>query len=162
MSGTDEPGLAKSLITIHKVVTRGIEVTKGHSKSFADEGLSDASLRSGFVSYVRVFVSITHAHHLTEDEVIFPYFRERIREAPFDLLIAQHRAIAALLDEVEAAISRIQQFPEAWGRISERYRHCQLRRFPYSIVYAEGGDDEIVVISIFHQSREPMSWQRNL
>ena len=69
---------------------------------------------------------------------------------------------ADFIDEVEAAISRIQQFPQAWGRISERYRHCQLRRFPYSIVYAEGGDYEIVVISIFHQSREPMSWQRNL
>ena len=69
---------------------------------------------------------------------------------------------ADFIDEVEAAIARILQFPQAWGRISERHRHCQLRRFPYSIVYAEGGNDEIVVISIFHQSREPMSWRRNL
>jgi hemerythrin-like domain-containing protein len=121
MSGTDDPGLANGLITIHKVITRGIEVTKGHSQSFVREGLSDVALRAGFVSYVRVFVSVTHAHHLTEDEVIFPYFRERMREAAFDLLIAQHRAIAALLDEVKAATDDIEaghQAEDPFSRIS--------------------------------------------
>jgi hemerythrin-like domain-containing protein len=103
MSGTNEPSLANSLITIHKVITRAIEVTKDRSQSFVQHGLSDVSLRSGFVSYLRAFVSVTHAHHLTEDEVFFPYFREKIPEAPFDLLTAQHREVARLLDEIGAA-----------------------------------------------------------
>jgi hemerythrin-like domain-containing protein len=113
MSGTNESSLAKSLITIHKVITRGLEVAKGRSQSFADEGSADVSPRSGFVSYLRAFVSVTHAHHLTEDELFFPYFREKIREAPFDLLTAQHREVARLLDEMEPAIHEAERGPQA-------------------------------------------------
>ena len=36
--------------------------------------------------------------------------------------------------EADEAISRILDFPEAWGRISENHRHCNFRRFPYTIV----------------------------
>ncbi len=69
---------------------------------------------------------------------------------------------ADFIEEIDAAIARILQFPEACGRISERYRHCNLRRFPYTIVYARVGEDEILIVSVFHQSREPLSWKRNL
>jgi hypothetical protein len=34
------------------------------------------------------------------------------------------------IDEVDAAIERILQFPAAWGKISDDFRHCKLRRFP--------------------------------
>ena len=64
--------------------------------------------------------------------------------------------------EVESAISRILQFPDAWGRISANYRHCPLRRFPYSLVYTRESEGGLLIISVFHQSREPRSWKRNL
>ena len=41
---------------------------------------------------------------------------------------------ADFLDEVDAAIDRILQFPEAWGRLGRNYRRCSLRRFPYLII----------------------------
>ncbi|TSA31332.1 MAG: type II toxin-antitoxin system RelE/ParE family toxin [Verrucomicrobiaceae bacterium] len=66
------------------------------------------------------------------------------------------------VDEVDAAISRIRQFPDAWGSLSENYRHCSLRRFPFAIIYTRDGAGEILVVSIFHKSREPLSWKRNL
>lgn len=69
---------------------------------------------------------------------------------------------ADFLDEVEAAVERMLQFPEAWGKLGNEYRRCHLRRFPYSIIYSIQPNQEIVVVSVFHQSREPRSWRENL
>lgn len=69
---------------------------------------------------------------------------------------------ADFLDEVDAAIDRILSFPEAWGTLGESYRRCHLRRFPYSVIYSIQKNSEILVISLFHQSREPRSWRENL
>jgi len=66
------------------------------------------------------------------------------------------------IDELEVSISRILQFPEAWGLIRKPFRHCMLRRFPYSIIYTlvEGGG--VLIVSAFHQHREPLSWRSNM
>lgn len=69
---------------------------------------------------------------------------------------------ADFLNEVDAAIERILNFPEAWGPLGEKYRRCHLRRFPYSVIYSIKNDEEILVVSVFHQSREPRSWRENL
>lgn len=69
---------------------------------------------------------------------------------------------ADFLREIELAIDRILQFPEAWGRISKNFRHCNLRRFPHTIIYALDAPGGILVVSIFHQSRAPLSWRKNL
>ncbi|MDX2081837.1 MAG: type II toxin-antitoxin system RelE/ParE family toxin [Terrimicrobiaceae bacterium] len=66
------------------------------------------------------------------------------------------------VEELDAAICRILQFPDAWGRLSDHYRRCSLRRFPYAVIYTRDSPDEILVISVFHQSREPSTWKRNL
>lgn len=69
---------------------------------------------------------------------------------------------ADFLREIELAIDRIIQFPEAWGRISKNFRHCNLRRFPHTIIYTLEETGVILIVSIFHQSRAPMSWRKNL
>ena len=69
---------------------------------------------------------------------------------------------ADFITEADEAISRILDFPEAWGRISEMHRHCNLRRFPYTIIDSIEPADEILIVSVFHQHREPLSWKRNL
>ena len=69
---------------------------------------------------------------------------------------------ADFLDEVDGAVARIQQFPEAWSRLSEGFRRCSLRRFPYTLIYTLLDDGEILIVSVFHQSREPRSWRDNL
>jgi hemerythrin-like domain-containing protein len=121
MTETHESPLRKSLMTIHAVITRAVEVTRTHSQSMVQDNPPDASLRSGFVTYVRTFVSVTHSHHLTEDELLFPYFREKIPEAPFDVLTAQHREVARLLDEMKAATDEAEsgsRAGEPFSRIS--------------------------------------------
>lgn len=69
---------------------------------------------------------------------------------------------ADFVEELDAAVNRILKYPEAWARISENYRHCSLRRFPYTIIYAIENEREILIVSVFHQSREPLTWKRNL
>jgi hemerythrin-like domain-containing protein len=112
MSSSDQPSLARQLIIIHAAITRALEVAISRSRSFAQQGLPDASVRSGFISYLRSFVSVLNAHHLTEDEVIFPYFREQMWEAPFDLLVAQHHAMVRLLDEMKVEIDEAESRPQ--------------------------------------------------
>ena len=46
---------------------------------------------------------------------------------------------ADFLSEVDRAIDLILGFPEAWGEISENFRHCNLRRFPYTVIYTLEG-----------------------
>lgn len=69
---------------------------------------------------------------------------------------------ADFIDELDAVIQRILQFPEAWGPISDEFRACHLRRFPYSVIYTRLGADEVLIVSVFHQSRRPESWRENL
>lgn len=69
---------------------------------------------------------------------------------------------AEFLKEVDAGTGRILQFPEAWSNLSEGCRRCSLRRFPFTIIYALRDDGEILIVSVFHQSREPRSWRQNL
>ncbi len=67
-----------------------------------------------------------------------------------------------LLDQVDSTIARILQFPNAWGKLTDRYRHCNLRRFPYTIIYTVMNEEEILIISVFHLQRDPMTWKENL
>jgi len=80
---------------------------------------------------------------------------------------------------VREADERMQAFRE--GKISaveglraiaglrSRPRRCfvgevdaAIDRFPYAIIRTRDSDGEILIVSIFHQSREPLSWKRNL
>jgi plasmid stabilization system protein ParE len=61
------------------------------------------------------------------------------------------------LDEVERAIERIRQFPNAWQKASRRSRRCRLYRFPYGLVY-QVRQDRIVILAVMHLHRKPGYW----
>jgi plasmid stabilization system protein ParE len=69
---------------------------------------------------------------------------------------------ADFVDEVDEAIGLVLRFPTAWSRLSGEFRFRSLRRFPYSIIYTLPEDSCILIVSVFHQHREPLSWRRNL
>jgi plasmid stabilization system protein ParE len=69
---------------------------------------------------------------------------------------------ADFISEVESCIGRIVRYPEAWSLINENFRHCHLRRFPHAVIYTVEKDSSILIVSVFHQSRKPLSWKRNL
>ena len=60
-------------------------------------------------------------------------------------------------EAVVEALGRIQDFPNAWQKVSPRTRRCRLARFPYGVVY-QRRKQEILVVAIMHLRREPEYW----
>ena len=65
------------------------------------------------------------------------------------------------LRAVEDAIRRIEAFPNAWSRLSNKVRRCRTNRFPHGVVYALRGN-EIVVLAVMHLKRRPGYWRDRL
>ncbi len=65
------------------------------------------------------------------------------------------------LEEVYAAIKRIQAYPEAWSPFSSRTRRCLIHRFPYTVVYLLK-NNEILIIAIAHSHQKPNYWQKRI
>jgi toxin ParE1/3/4 len=63
------------------------------------------------------------------------------------------------VEEVEAALSRIQHNPFLYAVVHLDMRRAPLRRFPYGIYYALIRE-EIHVLAVVGDSRHPSIWQR--
>jgi hemerythrin-like domain-containing protein len=105
MTDTNVPNLANSLLWIHQVITRGLGVCAQNSESFASHGFPDASLKTGFLDYTRSLASVLGGHHLTEDDLAFPYLRTVLPDAPYTDLAADHHAMEPLLVQIETAVA---------------------------------------------------------
>ena len=65
---------------------------------------------------------------------------------------------SVFIDEIQKAIERIAEFPEAAPLIRERVRKKALIKFPYSLVYSIR-QDEIRILAVAHQKRHPFYWR---
>jgi len=64
----------------------------------------------------------------------------------------------SFLLEALNTIERIRHFPKAWQPFSSTTRRCQLRRFPYGIIY-QILNTEILVVAVANLHRKPDYWQ---
>jgi toxin ParE2 len=64
----------------------------------------------------------------------------------------------AFLLEVLSAIERTRQYPNAWHPLTENTRRCQLKRFPYGLIYA-ADESEILIIAVANLHRRPLYWR---
>lgn len=60
--------------------------------------------------------------------------------------------------EVQDAVARILERPLAWTRISKQTHQCQIRRFPYVLVY-QIRPELILIVAVKHHCRKPMYWR---
>ena len=67
----------------------------------------------------------------------------------------------AFLIETLRTIQLIEQYPTAWHPLTPQIRRCRLRRFPYSLVYTQDGND-LLVVAVTHQHRKPGYWRARL
>ncbi len=91
-------------LLVHAVITHGLRSTRQASESLAREGFSGERAREGFVKFVRSLVSVLDVHHLTEDELMFPYFQDLMPEAPFDTLSAEHKVMETHLESLSRPV----------------------------------------------------------
>jgi len=59
---------------------------------------------------------------------------ELVRES----IITMHKdqvLVLNFLDQVQSAVARIKQYPDAWQQLSQRTRRCLINQFPYGIIY---------------------------
>jgi plasmid stabilization system protein ParE len=60
--------------------------------------------------------------------------------------------------KVGEVLNRIAHNPRLHAKVYHDVRKTVVRRFPYVVLYRED-PGEVVVISVFHTSRDPAAWQ---
>jgi toxin ParE1/3/4 len=72
----------------------------------------------------------------------------------------QHRSGlgARFVEAVEAVLDQAAQNPQRYAVVFRDVREGLVRRFPYCVYYRDEGD-RIVVLAVFHASRDPSNWQ---
>ena len=61
---------------------------------------------------------------------------------------------------VDACVQLIRRHPEISPVVYRNIRQGVIRRFPYSVFYIPT-EEKIIVLSVFHSSREPKRWMRH-
>jgi plasmid stabilization system protein ParE len=64
-------------------------------------------------------------------------------------------------DEVEAAVRRVLNQPDAWSAYHHGTRRCLTRRFPYGVIY-QIRPGLILIVAVAHLRREPGYWIERL
>lgn len=103
--GADAP---ITLILIHRAITRGLDQGLNWTEAYAKEGYPDPATGRGLALFLRMLVGALHVHHSAEDEIAFPFLKERLPHLPLDVLATEHVQMAAILHEIEATLEGLQ------------------------------------------------------
>ena len=106
MSDQTTLNIGSDLNLIHLIITRGLAVSIDFSDQYLRKGFPDSSTKDGFINYVNSLVTVLDAHHRLEDELAFPGLKEKIPNAPYDLLEKQHEEIVNILLEIKKIINQ--------------------------------------------------------
>ena len=72
----EQPNFTSQMLRIHSIVTRGLAISSNNCKYFIENNNFDPLYLEGFLNYNRALMSFVHAHHLSEDELVFPFFKD--------------------------------------------------------------------------------------
>jgi addiction module toxin, RelE/StbE family len=87
-----------------------------------------------------------------------PSFKRDLKSA-CDWYSAERSGLGdALRDEVKVVIDRIRDHPELYQEIHGSVRRAVIKRFPYILLY-KVEEKLIVILGLFHGSRDPIAWE---
>ena len=112
MTDKREANIAASFYNIHNIITRGLRVSLESARGILQAGFQGERNREGFFNYIRSLTAVMNAHHLTEDDIAFPYFRDKLPEAPFDDWTYWHGKMSEDLDEINLAVEKCEKKDE--------------------------------------------------
>ena len=99
------PNVGATLLVVHSIITRGLEVARDSAES--QEGAPPGDARQGYADYLHSLASSLHGHHLTEDDLVFLYFKKLIPDAPYEQLSADH-------EKMEPSIRALDEGGDFW------------------------------------------------
>jgi len=109
---SNKPNIGVLMMHIHSAVTRGLQVTSEKSEGYIMNGYPDAAAQDGFITYARALGWVINAHHQSEDNVVFPYLKTKLPNAPFDKLSADHKKMDVFLEELHEALNMMAVQPQ--------------------------------------------------
>ena len=62
---------------------------------------------------------------------------------------------------IDETISRIAKNPEMFPIALRNTRKVMVKKFPYTLYY-EIGDEDIMILAVFHAKRSPAHWQQRI
>ena len=107
MSNENQPNIGEDYIRFHKVMTRGLAVSLQNINEFLQSGALEKLKREGFLNYVQSFSSVLNAHHLVENELIFPYFMNKLPKVPYERLMSEHEIFKGGLQEINTGLDHL-------------------------------------------------------
>ncbi|MGZ7044378.1 MAG: hypothetical protein ACXVHM_07270, partial [Methanobacterium sp.] len=87
MMNKNQGDVGTDMIRFHRIITRSLEVNIQNVNRYLEIGAIEESDEEGFLKYVQSFSTVLDAHHLLENEKIFPYFKDKLPDAPYDRLM---------------------------------------------------------------------------
>ena len=117
MFPSDEANIAVFFQNSHRVIARGLKVSIENLQEVILNGFREASRRDGLFNFIRALCSVMNAHHQTEDGIAYPYFRDKIPEAPFGRMMAGHQEMGQIIDDIEQLLERSEKTGELGARL---------------------------------------------
>ncbi len=95
------------IIRFHRIITRSLKIVIQNVNRFLEIEAIEKQKREGFLKYIQTFSTVMDAHHILENERIFPYYRDKLPDAPYDRLMTQHKWIKTSLSEINNGIKNL-------------------------------------------------------
>ena len=86
---------------------------------------------------------------------------EEMTEAAVFYEAASPRLGSDFLDDVRRVIDLVRGQPSIGRNVGQGLRRMLLHKFPFSLIYALGAE-EIVIVAVAHQKRRPDYWKGRL
>lgn len=107
MENENQGDVGEDIIRFHRIITHSLEIIIQNVDKFIENGAIEEEKREGFLKYNQSFQTVMYVHHALENEKIFPYFRDKLPDAPYDRLITQHEWVKTALTKIGEGINNL-------------------------------------------------------
>ncbi|WP_414469246.1 hemerythrin domain-containing protein [Methanobacterium sp. ACI-7] len=108
MVNENQEDVGEDIIRFHRIITRSLEIIIQNVNAYLEIGATEEENREGFLKYIQTFSTVMDAHHVLENERIFPYFMEKLPDALYDRLMTQHEWIKTSLSKIGKGINNLE------------------------------------------------------